>query len=81
MLLKLVTRQGCHLCDEAREGLDRFGAAYEVVYVDTDPELLRLYDFRVPVLLAEDGRPVLEGRISEAALTAALGAKDPTEGS
>jgi glutaredoxin len=75
MLLKLVTRQGCHLCDEAREGLDRFGLAYEVADVDTDPDLFRLYDFRVPVLLAEDGRPVLEGRITEAALATALRAR------
>jgi glutaredoxin len=77
MLLRLVTRQGCHLCDEARAGLDRFGVEYELVDVDTDPELFRLYDFRVPVLLAGDGRPVLEGRITEAALAVAIGARDP----
>lgn len=76
MLLTLVTRQGCHLCDEVRAGLDRLGRDYEVVDIDSDPELFRLYDFRVPVLLDGDRRPVLEGRITEAALAAALGARD-----
>lgn len=80
MPLKLVTRQGCHLCDEAREGLDQLrheiDLYYEVVDVDADSELFRLYDFRVPVLLDGD-RPLLEGKITEAALRSALGAGQP----
>ena len=35
--------------------------------VDADPELFRLYDFRVPVILL-DGRVVAEGRIDSNAL-------------
>jgi len=40
--------------------------------VDADPELFRLYDFRVPVLLV-DGRVVGEGPLDEQTLKRALG--------
>ncbi len=39
--------------------------------VDEDPELSRLYDFRVPVVLV-DGRVVGEGRLNRQALSRAL---------
>lgn len=47
------------------------GAAFEVVDVDSDDELVRLYDWRVPVILA-NGTPVLEGRIDTASLRRVL---------
>jgi len=55
-----VTRQGCHLCEEAEDLLRRSGVEAAALDVDADPELFRLYDFRVPVLLV-DGRVVAEG--------------------
>lgn len=60
--MQLLTRRGCHLCQEAEAALTRAGVEFEAVDVDADAELFRLYDFRVPVLLRE-GRPVLEGKI------------------
>jgi glutaredoxin len=65
--VELVTRRGCHLCEEAEALLARGGVEAALLDVDADPELFRLYDFRVPVLLA-DGRVVAEGRIPAAAL-------------
>ena len=62
MELVLVTRQGCHLCDQALALLHDLGLEPRLAYVDTDDELFRLYDWRVPVVLA-DGAVVAEGHI------------------
>jgi glutaredoxin len=67
----LVTRQRCHLCDEALRLLQELGVQPEVRDVDADDELHRLYDFRVPVVLL-DGAVIAEGRISRDSLEAAL---------
>ena len=72
MRVELVTRQGCHLCADAWNLLRRLCAEAQVRDVDADPELFRLYDFRVPVLLV-DGRVVGEGRLDEQTLKRALG--------
>ena len=71
MELVLVTRQGCHLCDQALALLRELGHEPHLVDVDADDELFRLYDWRVPVVLA-DGAVVAEGRISRATLEEAL---------
>jgi glutaredoxin len=67
MGVELVTRVGCHLCQDAEELLRRNGVEVTLLDVDSDPELLRLYDFRVPVVLS-NGRIVAEGLVTEAAL-------------
>lgn len=72
MEVELVTRKGCHLCDDAYDLLRQLCVEPRVRDVDLDPELFRLYDFRVPVLLI-DGRVVGEGRLDEHALRRALG--------
>ena len=63
MRLVLVTRQGCHLCDEALSLLHDLGHNPESADVDTDDHLHDLYDWRVPVVLADD-RVVAEGKIT-----------------
>ena len=70
----LVTRQGCHLCDDALRLLEELGVQAEVRDVDADDDLHRLYDFRVPVVLV-DGEVVAEGRIRRDRLVAALASK------
>jgi len=67
----LVTRQGCHLCDKALQLLRELGVEPELADVDADEELFRLYDWRVPVVLA-DGAVVAEGKIEGAGLQRAL---------
>jgi predicted thioredoxin/glutaredoxin len=67
----LVTRRGCHLCDEALGHLKELGYDPEPADVDADSELFRLYDWRVPVVLV-DGRPLIEGHITRDRLEAAL---------
>lgn len=72
MSLVLVTRRGCHLCDEALELLRELGHEPELADVDADERLFDLYDWRVPVLL-EGGRVVAEGKLDRAKLRQALG--------
>jgi predicted thioredoxin/glutaredoxin len=67
----LVTRKGCHLCEEALGALRALGVEPELRDVDEDRELYAIYDWRVPVVLL-DGRVVAEGRIDQAALRKAL---------
>ena len=49
--ITLYTRNECHLCDEAKTAMMQHfpDLAIEEVDVDTDPELIRLYDEEVPV--------------------------------
>jgi glutaredoxin len=67
----LVTREGCHLCDQALAALRSLGHEPELQDVDADDELHRLYDFRVPVILADD-RVIAEGKIDREKLRQAL---------
>ncbi len=60
MKVILYTRAGCHLCDDARRGIAearrRAEFDYEERDIDADPELLRLYDWEVPVIEADGAR-------------------------
>jgi predicted thioredoxin/glutaredoxin len=67
MRVVLVTRKGCHLCDQALSLLQELGSQPELADVDADEELFRLYDWRVPVVLV-DGVVAAEGKIEKAAL-------------
>ncbi len=66
-LFELVTRKGCHLCDEMAAELDRAGLAYASLDVDLDPELRARFSDVVPVLL-RDGKPVAKVRVDAARL-------------
>jgi predicted thioredoxin/glutaredoxin len=77
MRVVLVTRRGCHLCDQALELLRELGTEPEIADVDADDELYRLYDWRVPVVLV-DGAVVAEGKVKRDGLQLALGADRPT---
>ena len=67
-----MTRQGCHLCDEALGLLRSLGHEPELADVDSDDRLHDLYDWRVPVVLV-DGRVVAEGKIRQEQLAIAVG--------
>ena len=71
MDIVLVTRQGCHLCDEALSTLRSLGVEPELRDVDADDLLHNKYDFRVPVVLV-DGSVVGEGKIRLEAMRRAL---------
>jgi glutaredoxin len=71
----LVGRQGCHLCDEARDVVRRVtsetGTSWVERDVDEDPELLAAYSDQVPVVLV-DGEQHDFWRVDEHRLRAAL---------
>lgn len=71
----VLTRAGCHLCDEALAVVGaecaRAGEAWRAVDIDADPELRARWTDDVPVVLV-DGAPVARWRVSAAALRAAL---------
>lgn len=52
--LTLLSRPGCHLCEEMRREVDALLAArpheWEVIDVETDPDLLLRYGGSIPVL-------------------------------
>jgi glutaredoxin len=71
----LVTRVGCHLCDEARAVVARVCADRHLrwveVDVDSDPERRAEYGDLVPVVLV-DGREHAHFRVDAGRLAAAL---------
>lgn len=64
---ELLTRDGCHLCEEMEHVLDEalpaHGLEWRAVDVDSDPALRERFGDVVPVLL-RDGRPVAKVRLS-----------------
>jgi len=58
----LYTREGCHLCDEARRVLQEHGLVPEEIDIDTDAALREQYDQCVPVVVM-DGRLRFRGRV------------------
>ncbi|GEC23506.1 thioredoxin family protein [Pseudonocardia saturnea] len=75
--MRLLTRAGCHLCEEAAEVLRRVcaetGTGWDVLDVDSDPDLRAEYGDQVPVVLL-DGREHDSFRVDEARLRADLAA-------
>jgi glutaredoxin len=72
----LYSRPDCHLCDEAREGLERLrasGLAFELreLDIDSDDALLRSYLERIPVIEV-DGDEVCELGLDAGAVRARL---------
>ena len=63
----LYTRAGCHLCDQAREVLERHGLHPQLVDIDRDPQLKELYDVHIPVVLI-DRQERFRGEVNEVLL-------------
>ena len=64
---ELVTRRGCHLCDEMAAELEAAGLDYTSVDVDASERLRERFGEVVPVLL-RDGKPVAKVRLDAARL-------------
>ncbi|GAA4349308.1 hypothetical protein GCM10023145_10730 [Angustibacter luteus] len=86
--ITLVGRDGCHLCDDAREVVRRVaedtGAGWVELDVDDDPDLLRQYGEMVPVVLVDgsqhDFYRVDERRLRDALQGRRLGVFRPRRG-
>ncbi len=68
---ELVTRDGCHLCDEMAGLLDdvlpSLGLSYSLRNIDAEPALRERFTDIVPVLL-RDGLPVAKIRLDRRSL-------------
>lgn len=73
----VLARDGCHLCDEAVETIERVASdlgvsvALDEVDVDAHPSLAETYGDRVPYVFV-DGRPKFKYRVDEAVLRTLL---------
>ena len=65
--VKLYTRAGCHLCEEAEALLVQHGLRPMLVDIDADPELRARYNECVPVIEI-DGKERFRGRVNEVLL-------------
>ena len=65
----IYTRDGCHLCDEAKEKLlllqQRVSFQIEFVDIDNDPELQARYNEEVPVIFVH-GKKAFKYRLDAA---------------
>ncbi len=74
--ITLLSRPGCHLCDDARAVIERVAGDLDVGWEERDitasPDDVREYWDKIPVALV-DGVQVDFWRVSETRLRAALG--------
>jgi glutaredoxin len=70
-LVTLYGKPGCHLCDDAREVVERIRAEHPFelreVDISLDPALFREYGERIPVLEL-DGEELFEFHVDEGVL-------------
>jgi glutaredoxin len=75
--LQLLTRPGCHLCEVAKEAMDRVaartGQSWTEVDITDDPRLEDEYGLRIPVVML-DGKEHGYWRVEEERLLRDLGA-------
>jgi glutaredoxin len=73
--VRLLSRPGCHLCDDARAVIETvcadLGEAYEEVDITADDKLMRQYGDEIPVTFV-DGRQHDFWRVDSARLRSAL---------
>lgn len=69
--IEIYSRPGCHLCDEAKEVIERVGRrfpfALSVINIETDPDLEKLYGEQIPVVFI-NGNKAFKYRVDEAEL-------------
>ena len=50
----IYSRPGCHLCDEVKQTIERAGCpdeyTIEEINIESDPDLLRRYQYDIPVV-------------------------------
>jgi glutaredoxin len=70
----LYTRQGCHLCDDAKQLLESYGLVPISIDVDADPTLRERFDTCVPVIEI-DGQIRFRGHVEPVLLKRLLNTK------
>ena len=69
--IEIYSRPGCHLCDEAKEVIERVGRRFpfqlSVINIETDPGLEKLYGEQIPVVFI-NGNKAFKYHVDEAEL-------------
>jgi len=69
--IDIYSRPGCHLCDEAKEIVERVRGripfALSVINIETDPELEKKYGEQIPVVFI-NGNKAFKYHVNEAEL-------------
>lgn len=77
--IRFLTRQGCHLCEDAlaavRPIAAKAGVRIEIIDIDLDLDLLSIYNDRVPVVERSNGTVIAEGIIDPGVVAAAITAR------
>jgi glutaredoxin len=67
--VRIYTRPGCHLCEEAKAEIARAGCTHlidlEEIDIDSDPRLVSLYGYDIPVVTI-DGAHAFKHRLTAA---------------
>jgi glutaredoxin len=67
--VRIYTRPGCHLCEEAKAEIARAGYPHlfdlEEIDIDSDPRLASLYGYDIPVITV-DGTHAFKHRLTAA---------------
>jgi glutaredoxin len=69
--IEIYSRPGCHLCDEAKEVIDRVRLripfALRVINIETNPELEKTYGEQIPVVFI-NGNKAFKYHVDQAEL-------------
>lgn len=76
MKIRIYSKPDCHLCDEAKETIQRvtkrLPIEIEVINIEKDAELLNQYRYDIPVIFLDD-RKIFKHRVDEEKLKKILG--------
>ena len=79
MKIKILSKSDCHLCDEAKQTIERVTKRLpidiEVVDIEKDPELFNQYRYDIPVIFLDE-RKIFKHRVDEQKLKRILGISD-----
>ncbi|MCI0443635.1 glutaredoxin family protein [bacterium] len=79
MKIKILSKPDCHLCDEAKEAIERvtkrLPIEMEVIDIEKDPELFNQYRYDIPVIFLDE-RKIFKHRVDEQKLKKILGISD-----
>jgi glutaredoxin len=79
MKIRIYSKPDCHLCDEAKETIQRvtkrLPIEIQVINIEADHELLNQYRYDIPVIFLDD-RMIFKHRVDEEKLKKLLGVSD-----
>jgi glutaredoxin len=79
MKIRIYSKPDCHLCDEAKETIQRvtkrLPIEIEIINIEKDAELQNQYRYDIPVIFLDD-RKIFKHRVDEEKLKQILGVSD-----